>query len=93
MNEPPQGVKISAYIFFAMAALTLLGTCAIVALIGISIADTGGGEIQTAALAPGQNFGVTGHYLYSGGSRSHGQAFHDTIQRGNLQALFNECIQ
>lgn len=44
MNETPQGVKISAYIFFALAALTLLGTCAIVAVIGLSIADTGGGE-------------------------------------------------
>ncbi len=44
MFQPPQGVKISAYIFFGMAALTLLGVCAFLALIGIQMADPGAME-------------------------------------------------
>lgn len=44
MIQPPQGVKISAYIFFALAALALLGTCAIVAVFGLQLADTGASD-------------------------------------------------
>ncbi len=39
MLQPPQGVKISAYIFFGLAALTLLGACAFVAFIGLQMAN------------------------------------------------------
>lgn len=33
-SQAPQGVKISAYIFFALGLLTLLAVCAIIALFG-----------------------------------------------------------
>jgi hypothetical protein len=39
MSQPPQGVKISAYIFFAMAALTMLLTCFILVAFGLALAD------------------------------------------------------
>jgi hypothetical protein len=44
MSQPPQGVKISAYIFFAQAALTFLGVCALIGVAGLQIADTGADE-------------------------------------------------
>jgi hypothetical protein len=45
MSQPPQGVKISAYIFFALAVLTLLGMCALVAVLGLALTDTGSMDI------------------------------------------------
>ncbi len=44
MFQPPQGVKISAYIFFGLAVLTLLGACAFLAVIGLQMADPGAME-------------------------------------------------
>ena len=44
MSQPPQGVKIRAYIFFAQAALTLLATCALGVLAGLAVTDSGAAE-------------------------------------------------
>ncbi len=44
MSQPPQGVKISAYIFFVQAALTLLASCLIIAFVGLQLADSGASE-------------------------------------------------
>ena len=41
MPQVPQGVKISAYIFYAFAALGVLGLCVNVGLNGMNLANTG----------------------------------------------------
>ena len=50
MSQQPQGVKISAYIFFAMAVLTLLGLCGLLGFLGIALSDTG--RYDTASVLP-----------------------------------------
>jgi len=69
-SEAPQGVKISAYIFFGLGVLTLLGVCAIIAILGLGLAS-GDIEDQMVGLGVGLCFtllftvlyGVTGYGL------------------------------
>ncbi len=44
MREVPQGVKISAYIFYALAAIGVLGLCASVVTNGLTLANAGGSD-------------------------------------------------
>jgi hypothetical protein len=41
-SEAPQGIKISAYLFFAAAVLWLIIFCGLLGFLGLSAADTGG---------------------------------------------------
>jgi hypothetical protein len=64
MLQPPQGVKISAYIFFALAALNLLVTCILMAVIGLGAANNGTAE-DLAGAAIGLCFVVVFIALYA----------------------------
>jgi hypothetical protein len=44
MTEVPQGVKISSYIFYALAAIAVLGLCANVILNGLTLSSASGNE-------------------------------------------------
>jgi hypothetical protein len=41
-SEAPQGIKISAYLFFAAAVLWLIIFCGLLGFLGLTAADTGG---------------------------------------------------
>ncbi len=53
MYEPPQGVKISAYLFFANAVLTLLGMCGLLAFIPIALSDAGSSDTTPIMISMG----------------------------------------
>ena len=69
-SQAPQGVKISAYIFFALGVLYLLATCGLIAVLGIGLA---GGEVEDQLVGLGVGtcftlvftvlYGVTGYGL------------------------------
>ncbi len=65
MSQPPQGVKISAYIFFALAALYLLAMCAFIAVLGIGLASGEGAE-QFIGFGIGSCFILVFAVLYGG---------------------------
>ena len=51
MTEVPQGVKISAYIFYAVAVIAVLGLCASVVSNGLAISAAGNNQdAMTSAL-------------------------------------------
>ncbi len=64
MLQPPQGVKISAYIFFALAVLNLLATCGLMAVIGLQAANDGAAE-ELAGVVIGLCFVVVFTALYA----------------------------
>lgn len=55
-SEAPQGVKISAYLFFANAVLTLLGFCGLLGFMGLVVA-------QEEDLAGAAVFGVAACFV------------------------------
>ena len=63
MSQAPQGVKISAYIFFALGALTLLGLCAIIVVLGLGL-SSGEASDQLAGLSIGLCFTLLFTVLY-----------------------------
>ena len=54
--EAPQGVKISAYLFFANAILTLLGFCGLLGFMGLILSE--GEDMSGAAV-----FGIAACFL------------------------------
>jgi hypothetical protein len=62
-SNAPQGVKISAYIFFALGALTLLGFCALLVVLGLA-ASSGEAADQAVGLGIGLCFTLIFAILY-----------------------------
>ena len=62
-SQAPQGVKISAYIFFGLGALMLLGVCGIIAFLGLGLAS-GEMEDQLVGLGVGLCFTLLFTVLY-----------------------------
>lgn len=61
-SQAPQGVKISAYLFFAAAVLNLLATCGLVIFIGI--AASSGDDESIVGMAVGLCFVLLFTLLY-----------------------------
>ena len=58
MREVPQGVKISAYIFYALAVIGVLGLCASVVTNGLTLANASGN--QDVMMSAGISLGIGG---------------------------------
>ena len=56
MSQPPQGVKISVYIFFALAALYIIGLVCVVLALGLGLASNEPIADQVVGLVIGSCF-------------------------------------